>query len=197
MSYGVSATGSSAVASRCEMPGWFRDRSDAGRSSWSGGTMTIAGSASCLPRPMTRSRSGRRAKITLNHYPMLTWNGQHHGSVESPNIHLYGHIHALYDRDPPRVPSGMLRRWAALDVGFDGHDYQVWSLAEVMDRLRPRLEAFEEMKRRSAALRPFPGPRAACRRRPGVARIRWVRDRSRGSVPSSRIRAHPARLPAS
>lgn len=38
----------------------------------------------------------RGVRITLNHYPMLTWNGQHHASVAEPNIHLYGYVHALY-----------------------------------------------------------------------------------------------------
>ncbi len=96
-------------------------------------------------------------KITLNHYPMLTWNGQHHGCVESPNIHLYGHVHALYDREPAACPVRDAMAWAALDVGFDGHDYQVWSLDEVMDRLRPRLEAFQELKRERQLADPFRG----------------------------------------
>lgn len=97
------------------------------------------------------------AKIALNHYPMLTWNGQHHGTVESPNIHLYGHVHAIYDRDPSRCPVRDASAWAALDVGFDGHDYQVWSFAEIMERLRPRLEAFEELKRQRQLFDPFRG----------------------------------------
>ena len=96
-------------------------------------------------------------KMTLNHYPMLTWNGQHHGSVESPNIHLYGHVHALYERDPSACPVRDASAWAALDVGFDGHDYQVWSLAEILERLRPRLEAFEELKRERRQFDPFRG----------------------------------------
>jgi calcineurin-like phosphoesterase family protein len=96
-------------------------------------------------------------KITLNHYPMLTWNGQHRGSVESPNIHLYGHVHALYDRDPSACPVRDASAWAALDVGFDGHDYQVWSLDEILGRLRPRLEAFQELKRNRRLFDPFRG----------------------------------------
>jgi calcineurin-like phosphoesterase family protein len=95
--------------------------------------------------------------ITLNHYPMLTWNGQHHGTVQSPNIHLYGHVHALYERDPSSCPVRDASAWAALDVGFDGHDYQVWSLPEILERLRPRLEAFEELKRRRRLFDPFRG----------------------------------------
>ena len=99
----------------------------------------------------------RGVKLTLNHYPMLTWNGQHHGSVESPNIHLYGHVHALYERDPSTCPVRDASAWAALDVGFDGHDYQVWSLGEVLERLRPRLAAFQDLKRERQLADPFRG----------------------------------------
>ena len=83
------------------------------------------------------------ARLTLNHYPMLTWNGQHHASVAEPNIHLYGHVHAVYQKEPETSPLRDPDAWPALDVGFDGHDYHVWSLQEILDRLRPRLEAFE------------------------------------------------------
>jgi calcineurin-like phosphoesterase family protein len=97
------------------------------------------------------------AKITLNHYPMLTWNGQHHGSPASPNIHLYGHVHALYQHNPEACPLKYVSAWAALDVGFDGHDYQVWSFAEIMERLTPRLAALEELKRERRQFDPFRG----------------------------------------
>jgi calcineurin-like phosphoesterase family protein len=96
-------------------------------------------------------------KMTLNHYPMLTWNGQHHGSVESPNIHLYGHVHALYDRNPSACPVRDASAWAALDVGLDGHDYQVWSLDEILERMRPRLAAFQALKEESRLFDPFRG----------------------------------------
>jgi calcineurin-like phosphoesterase family protein len=97
------------------------------------------------------------ARLTLNHYPMLTWNGQHHGSVERPNIHLYGHVHALYQRDHESNPIKFSQAWAALDVGFDGHDYQVWSLDEILDRLRPRLQALVDLKRERGQFDPFRG----------------------------------------
>jgi len=96
-------------------------------------------------------------RMTLNHYPMLTWNGQHHGSVDSPNIHLYGHVHALYQSDPSACPIRDADAWAALDVGFDGHDYQVWSLEEILEYLRPRLAALEALKRDRRQLDPFRG----------------------------------------
>jgi len=96
-------------------------------------------------------------KMTLNHYPMLTWNGQHHGSVASPNIHLYGHVHGLYERDPACCPVKDADAWAALDVGFDGHDFQVWSLDEIRERLRPRLAALEALKEERQQFDPFRG----------------------------------------
>jgi calcineurin-like phosphoesterase family protein len=97
------------------------------------------------------------ARLTLNHYPMLTWNGQHHSSVAAPNIHLYGHVHGRYQDDPASCPLRDSEAWAALDVGFDGHDYQVWSLDEILDRLRPRLEAFEVLQRDRHQFDPFRG----------------------------------------
>lgn len=96
-------------------------------------------------------------RMTLNHYPMLTWNGQHHASVASPNIHLYGHVHALYQKEPATSPVKDDAAWPALDVGFDGHAYQVWSLEEILERLRPKLEAFEALKRERAQFDPFRG----------------------------------------
>ena len=109
------------------------------------------------------------AKLTLNHYPMLTWNGQHHATVEAPNVHLYGHVHAIYQRNPEASPLKLAEAWPALDVGFDGHGYQVWSLAEVLEALRSRLEAFEALKRAAPAVRPVPG--AGAPRGGGVGRI--------------------------
>jgi calcineurin-like phosphoesterase family protein len=99
----------------------------------------------------------RGVRMTLNHYPMLTWNGQHHASVAEPNIHLYGHVHALYQKQPEAVPLKDASAWPALDVGFDGHDYQVWSLEEILEELRPRLAAFEALKRQRGQFDPFRG----------------------------------------
>jgi calcineurin-like phosphoesterase family protein len=96
-------------------------------------------------------------RITLNHYPMLTWDGQHHGSPAEPNIHLYGHVHCRYQLEPSSSPLKDADAWAALDVGFDGHGYQVWSLGEILDQLRPRLEAFEDLKRERRQFDPFRG----------------------------------------
>jgi calcineurin-like phosphoesterase family protein len=97
------------------------------------------------------------AKLTLNHYPMLTWDGQHHATVAEPNVHLYGHVHALYQKRPEASPLKDADAWPALDVGFDGHDYQVWSLEEVLGALHPRLAAFEALKCRRRQFDPFRG----------------------------------------
>ncbi|HWE38982.1 MAG TPA: metallophosphoesterase family protein [Isosphaeraceae bacterium] len=96
-------------------------------------------------------------QITLNHYPMITWDGQHHATVAEPNLHLYGHVHARYQADPDASPLKDASAWPALDVGFDGHDYHVWSLVEILERLRPRLEAFESLKRDRRQFDPFRG----------------------------------------
>lgn len=97
------------------------------------------------------------ATLTLNHYPMVTWDGQHRGSVSEPNIHLYGHVHALYQRDPATCPMRFTDAWAALDVGFDGHDYHVWSLDQILTAVRPRLVGLEEMRRDRRQFDPFRG----------------------------------------
>jgi calcineurin-like phosphoesterase family protein len=99
----------------------------------------------------------QNVRITLNHYPMLTWNGQHQGTVAAPNIHLYGHVHALYQRKADSCPVKYEGAWPALDVGFDGHDYQVWSMDEILEQLRPKLAAFEQLKRDRGQFDPFRG----------------------------------------
>jgi calcineurin-like phosphoesterase family protein len=95
--------------------------------------------------------------ITLNHYPMITWNGQHHGSPDEPNIHLYGHVHGVYESNPEACPIKHVECWPALDVGVDAHDYQVWSLDEILARLRPRLAALQDLKRGRQQFDPFRG----------------------------------------
>ncbi|WP_435021628.1 phosphoesterase [Tundrisphaera sp. TA3] len=107
-----------------------------------------------------RIRDGE-AVLTLNHYPMVTWDGQHRGSVAEPNIHLYGHVHALYQRNPEASPLRYTEAWAALDVGFDGHDYHVWSLDQILAALRPRLLGLEALKRERKQFDPFRGRGAA------------------------------------
>jgi hypothetical protein len=77
--------------------------------------------------------------------------------VIAPNIHLYGHVHALYQNESESCPLKYADAWPALDVGFDGHEYQVWSLEEILVQLRPKLAALEELKRERRQFDPFRG----------------------------------------
>ena len=101
---------------------------------------------------------------------MLTWDGQHHGSVAAPNTHLDGHVHALYQNKADACPVKDADAWPALDVGFDGHDYHVWSLDEILVELRPKLAALDELKKSRGQFDPFRGRGAGAgyfTRRPG------------------------------
>lgn len=63
-------------------------------------------------------------RAVLSHYPMLTWNGAHHGVWM-----LHGHSH------------GMLRapRSTRMDVGIDTHpEFRPWSLDEVVAEMAGR-----------------------------------------------------------
>lgn len=93
-------------------------------------------------------------QVTFNHYPLVSWNGQYHGSIESPNVCLYGHVHNK-DATPKLLVDG--GSWAALDVGFDSNEYQVWTLQEAIDYLSPRLEALGQLKREKRQFDPFRG----------------------------------------
>ncbi len=101
----------------------------------------------------TEERFGA-AKVTFNHYPLISWNGQHHGTVEAPNVCCYGHVH-----NKDKIPKTLVRPeiWAALDCGFDSNNYQVWLLQEVLDYLKPQLAALVELKVQRGELDPFRG----------------------------------------
>ena len=72
-------------------------------------------------------------------------------------IGILGHVHALYQSEPGACPLKFSDAWAALDVGFDGHEYQVWSLDEIVEKLRPRLAALDGAQAGAPAVRPVPG----------------------------------------
>lgn len=59
-------------------------------------------------------------RIILCHYPILSWNGMHHGSM-----HLHGHCHN-------NIPSSSQR----LDVGVDAWAYYPVSLPEILARAK-------------------------------------------------------------
>lgn len=58
-------------------------------------------------------------KITLCHYPMMSWNCSHFGAW-----HLYGHVHG-------RVKHKSL----AMDVGIDTHDFYPYSYEEISEMM--------------------------------------------------------------
>lgn len=71
-----------------------------------------------------------RVKVHMSHYPVLSWDGMHHGG-----IHLYGHCHGTIEDNFDSIYPG--RR--SMDVGIDNiHKITgAWrpiSLGEVLDR---------------------------------------------------------------
>lgn len=79
--------------------------------------------------------------IWLNHYPMRSWDGRFHGSW-----HLYGHVHNRFeaaDRDTPH----MLTK----DVGIDANNYQPISFEALETYMQPRVEIFNEVRRKVMA----------------------------------------------
>jgi len=76
---------------------------------------------------------GQSTKVHMLHYPMLTWDGLHHGA-----IHLYGHSHGRYEVELEKMYPG--RR--AMDIGIDNIEllYGAWrpiSLDELAERFGP------------------------------------------------------------
>jgi len=70
-------------------------------------------------------------KIHMTHYPLLSWDGLHHGG-----LHLYGHSHGTYEEKLDWIFPG--RR--AMDVGIDNihrltGEWRPISLVEVAERL--------------------------------------------------------------
>ena len=59
-------------------------------------------------------------KIVLCHYPFLSWNNMHHGS-----LHFHGHCHG-------NIPSTNQR----YDVGIDNNDYHPISLSGIREKLK-------------------------------------------------------------
>lgn len=64
-------------------------------------------------------------KVVLFHYPIQTWDCQHHGA-----IHLYGHIHSNISSHAMKyeIPN-------SYNVGVDVNDYRPISFEEIMQRI--------------------------------------------------------------
>jgi calcineurin-like phosphoesterase family protein len=70
-------------------------------------------------------------KIILFHYPLLEWDGFHHGS-----IHLYGHVHnsgSRYDESRKRFQVLGPR---AMNVGVDVNDFYPVNIKQIMERAK-------------------------------------------------------------
>jgi calcineurin-like phosphoesterase family protein len=73
-------------------------------------------------------------KIMLSHYAHLTWHGSNKGVW-----HLYGHSHSQLENWKNRVLSNML----SFDVGVDCWDFYPPSLEQVIEKMKPKIEAWK------------------------------------------------------
>ena len=69
--------------------------------------------------------------ITLCHYAMRTWARAHYNTW-----HIFGHSHGHLE------PFGK-----SFDVGVDAHEFQVWSLDEVIERMKKLPDNFNLVKK--------------------------------------------------
>jgi calcineurin-like phosphoesterase family protein len=70
-------------------------------------------------------------KIVIFHYPMLSWDGSHRGS-----IHLYGHVHNNGERDPEFGEKLRLLGPRAFNVGVDVNGFYPVSIRTVIDKVK-------------------------------------------------------------
>ncbi len=76
-------------------------------------------------------------KILLSHYAHLTWNGSNKGVW-----HLYGHSHNQLEGWKDRALNNML----SFDVGVDCWDYYPVSMEQVIEKMKPRIEAWKSWR---------------------------------------------------
>ncbi len=76
-------------------------------------------------------------KILLSHYAHLTWHGSNKGVW-----HLYGHSHNQLEGWKDRVLPNML----SFDIGVDCWDYYPVSLEQVVEKMKPRVQAWREWR---------------------------------------------------
>jgi len=78
----------------------------------------------------TDDKSGKRTHIIMSHYPILSWNRAHYGSV-----HLHGHSHNSLTKN--RDYEWYYKR-RVMDVGCNAINYTPISYKQVMDVMRKR-----------------------------------------------------------
>ena len=66
--------------------------------------------------------------FVLSHYPMLEWYKSHHGS-----IHLYGHVHNSWIKNPEFGEKLKLMGPNAINVGVDLHDFYPVSMYQIIE----------------------------------------------------------------
>jgi calcineurin-like phosphoesterase family protein len=69
-------------------------------------------------------------KIVLFHYPILSWDSSHHGS-----IHLYGHVHNSGIKHPEYGSKLQLLGPRAVNVGVDVNDFYPVSIKAIFDKV--------------------------------------------------------------
>ena len=67
----------------------------------------------------------------------------------------------LYQNKSENCPVKYADAWPALDVGFDGHDYQVWSLEEILARASTQTGGPRRVETERGPVRPVPRARPA------------------------------------
>lgn len=68
-----------------------------------------------------------KTKIILCHYPIIDWNGKHHGS-----FHLYGHVHSIINEDTTYMKK-LEKEYNCLNVGIDIHK-KLLDLEEILNK---------------------------------------------------------------
>jgi calcineurin-like phosphoesterase family protein len=70
-------------------------------------------------------------KIVLFHYPLMSWDGSHHGSV-----HLYGHVHNSGIQYPEYGENLRLLGPRAFNVGVDVNDFYPVSVKAIFEKIK-------------------------------------------------------------
>lgn len=78
---------------------------------------------------LSDDRSGK-SHIIMSHYPILSWNRAHHGS-----IHLHGHAHQNLFRNKDYI---WYYKKRVMDVGCNGINYTPISYKQIMDIMKKK-----------------------------------------------------------